>query len=70
MSRRSLAPQVLSARVIPVLRGLDAARVLEVTAVARDSGIAVAEITMRGPNATASIKAAVGQGAFLPAPGR
>ena len=48
--------------MIPVLRGLDTARVLEVTAVLRDSGIAVAEITMESPNAAASIEAAVGEG--------
>jgi len=62
MSRTAMPGNVLSARVIPVLRGLDTDRVLEVAAVLRRNGIDVAEITMESPNAAASIEAAAGEG--------
>lgn len=62
MSRGPLPASILSTRVIPVLRGLDTDRVLDVAAVLRRSGIGIAEITMESPNAAASIAAATSEG--------
>ena len=62
MTRVSVPSVVGSVKVVPVLRGLETSRVIDVASVLSEGGIPIVEVTMDSPDATESIAQAATRG--------
>ena len=62
MTRVSVPSVVGSVKVVPVLRGLETSRVIDVASVLSEGGIPIVEVTMDSPDAAESIAQAATRG--------